>query len=323
MLALLIIPALAYMAYIRLTRKRPFTGDMAEQKVVILGASSGIGRSMAVQYAARGAKLLLVARRQGLLEQVQRECQTMHPKSTCDIVVGDITQESVLAAATVKANSVLNGVNVLVLCAGITSVRSFEALCSLDSEANQASSGSTVSSDSISTTLIQQVFTTNLHAHMLAVKHFLPILKACKAQILVISSVAGVIPAPTRSIYTASKHALTGFFKALRIELAYSGVSVCIAFPGTVNTAFRESAVDVEVSKTESPEMTRRIMNRKQPGSMTADSCAANIIYGADRGDREIYLPRLYYFAHVLSMFMPEVMDYFAAKKYGYVGDGN
>ncbi|KAI8916808.1 hypothetical protein BC831DRAFT_486759 [Entophlyctis helioformis] len=280
--------------------------DPTTQRVVILGASSGIGHHLALQYAARGARLLLVARRRDRLESVQAECIAVHPSSSSSpssqppvhVLVGDITIESDMEAAVRASASLLGGVDVLVLCAGVTSLLPFADLCALDSAAAPSTSRS----------LVETVFQTNVIGPMMTTKRFLPTLKASKAQILVISSAASVIAAPTRSIYSASKHALTGFFRALRIELAPSGVTVCIALPGTVDTELRRSAVDGTGSAS------------KYSGSsgIPANVCASIIIAGSDRGDHQIYMPWFYYYVHVLSVIVPSVIDGFAAKKYNY-----
>ncbi|KAH9257478.1 hypothetical protein BASA81_004240, partial [Batrachochytrium salamandrivorans] len=132
MLALVAGLVLAYMAYSRLSRKRPYSGDLTKQRVVILGASSGIGKDLAIQYASRGAQLLLLARRRDQLEDVQSACRAMHAATTCEIVIGDITNEIVLSQVVQATTAVLGGIDVLVLCAGITSVRPFGSLCELD-----------------------------------------------------------------------------------------------------------------------------------------------------------------------------------------------
>ncbi|KAH6574381.1 hypothetical protein BASA82_000688 [Batrachochytrium salamandrivorans] len=314
MLALVAGLVLAYMAYSRLSRKRPYSGDLTKQRVVILGASSGIGKDLAIQYASRGAQLLLLARRRDQLEDVQSACRAMHAATTCEIVIGDITNEIVLSQVVQATTAVLGGIDVLVLCAGITSVRPFGSLCELDTIQSKDMPHAT----SISSSLIQQVFATNVYAPMMAVKHFLPILITHKSQIVVVSSVAGVIAAPTRSVYTASKHALTGFFNALRIELAYTGVSVCIVLPGTVNTDFRASAVDSDVPGTATHSAIAKVADQKRRGGISSEACAAYMIRAADRGDRLVYLPSMYFFAHWAYVVFPDLVDYFAAMKYGF-----
>nr|KAJ3418592.1 hypothetical protein HK105_008128 [Polyrhizophydium stewartii] len=308
MLAPLVLAVAAAVAYQRLTQKRPYTGDPAQQRVVILGASSGIGKHLALQYAARGAQLLLVARRRDRLEAVQAECRGQHARTTCEVVVGDAADEAVLAAAAAAARERLGGVDVLVLCAGVTSIIPFEQVCALDAAAaaEPTASAASAAGASASAALVERIFRTNVFSPIMATKHFLPLLRASKGQILVISSAAGIMAAPTRPIYTASKHAMTGFFKTLRIELAASGVSVCIALPGTVDTELRDAAVDG---------MGATSKYRGSAG-ISADECARIIIAGADRGDREIYMPWFYGVAHVLSLILPGVVDHFAAKKY-------
>eukprot|EP00842_Homolaphlyctis_polyrhiza_P005402 jgi/Hompol1/5863/HPOL_001117-RA len=282
---------------------------LAATLVVILGASSGIGKHLALKYAARGAQLLLVARRKALLEQVQQECISLHPECRCEILAGDITDESVLALASATSNLKLgNGVDVLVICAGATSVLPFEDLLKLDSQ-------SPASNPSPLLSLTTQIFQTNVFGPILAAKHFLPLLKQARGQLLVISSAAALISPPTRSLYASTKHALNGFFKSLRIEVAQYGISVCIAMPGTVDTDFRTNSLDQNQQKQlqsdQQPQQSRK-------RNMSPEECAAVILDGADYGDREIHLPRSYFWAHVASLFIPSIVDRFAANKYHY-----
>jgi dehydrogenase/reductase SDR family protein 7B len=171
--------------------------------VWITGASSGIGEALAKAYAARGAKLVLSARRRDELERVASTCAP----AECLVLPLDMLETGSFEAAVGDVLKRFSRLDVMVHNAGISS-RSL-------------------------------VKDTELHVHkrIMDVNYFgvvaltRAVLKT-KARFIVVSSVTGKIGSPMRSAYAASKHALHGFFDALRSE----GIAVTLACPGYVRT---------------------------------------------------------------------------------------
>lgn len=252
---------------------------------------------MALQYASEGAQLLLVARRKSILESSANECRSLNSHSKCHIVTGDVALESTLAEVSAAARNLLGGCDILVLCAGLTSILPFEKLCSKDKD-----------EPGFLDSVMRNVFNVNVFSNLLAVKHLLPLLKEDKGTILAISSAAGFMPAPTRAIYVASKHAVNGFFNSLRIEVQKYGVSVVLACPGTIDTDFRISALD----------HTDESVQQKLSKGIKPDKCARIVIRGADEKRREIHIPSYYKIAVILSFLFPSFIDRMAATKYNY-----
>jgi short-subunit dehydrogenase len=98
-----------------------------------------------------------------------------------------------------------------------------------------------------------------------------------------ISSLAGRTGVPTRTGYSASKHAMTGFFDSLRIELEGTGVDVTMIYPGFVATGIRENATGpdgkpIEVSPVREGEV------------MSAEDCARRIVAAMERREREVVM---------------------------------
>jgi len=116
--------------------------------------------------------------------------------------------------------------------------------------------------------------------------------------------------APTRTLYTASKHAITGFFRALRMEVRSKGIHICHVMPASVKTDFRSSAVDVtDPAKADSSKTQSK-------SAMSPEKCASLILQAAAMLEEEVYLPRYYQLAVWIGVLFPGLIEYFAAKKY-------
>jgi short-subunit dehydrogenase len=268
---------------------RPRLISTNNERVVIIGASSGIGRECALQYAKRGATLILFARRESLLAELQQECQAGGSASV-DIVVGDVTVQEDLE----RLARTVNGVDTVIYCAGMISVRPF-----LDNK-----------QDSLMDAL-QKITQTNYFSAVLASRLFLPLLmeSSKSPNLIIISSLAGKVGAPTRSLYAGAKHAVQGFFDSLRVEVAPFNVHVGLVCPGTVDTALRQSAVDLNGGQ---DEIAGSKKNKLSPATV-----AARIIQASDAREREVYLPLLMCYGAVFgNVFAKPVVDWFAARKY-------
>jgi short-subunit dehydrogenase len=108
----------------------------------------------------------------------------------------------------------------------------------------------------------------------------IPYLKQTRGRIVAVSSLAGKNGIPTRSGYAASKHAMVGFFDSLRIELAETGVSVTLIYPGFVTSEIRERAFGADGQ----PLMKSPV---REAEVMTAEECARIIIKALARRKRE------------------------------------
>jgi len=132
----------------------------------------------------------------------------------------------------------------------------------------------------------------------------LPHLKASRGQIVVVSSLTGKMGTPTRTCYSASKHAMTGFFDALRIELAGTGVTVTTAFPDFVATEMRERAFGANGQ----PGLSTSV---REDQIMTAEVCARLILDAAARRKRELVMSFRGRLGLALRPFFPALVDRF------------
>lgn len=196
------------------------------QKVVwITGASSGIGRALAIALSAEGCRLILSGRNEKALSETQAACQ--HSES-CRILALDLAELEELAPKVEEAWSLFEGIDIAILNAGISQrglVR--ESSLSVD----------------------QRIFQVNYFGNIALTKQLLKHFRAASAgYFVVISSVVGKIGTPLRSSYAASKHALHGFFDSLRAEESTSGIRVGIICPGFVRTNVSINALTADGS---------------------------------------------------------------------------
>jgi NAD(P)-dependent dehydrogenase (short-subunit alcohol dehydrogenase family) len=186
---------------------------MAEQlKVLVTGASSGIGRATALEFAGRGHSVYAAARRASELEELARSSERLQA------VPMDVTDSaSVKAAASrIEELSAGHGVDVLVNSAGYALGGPVEAL-----------SGEAV----------EHQFQTNVFGLLDVTRAFVPRMRERgRGRIVNVSSVVGRVVFPGMGVYSATKFALEALSDALRMELAPFGVSVVLIEPGFVKT---------------------------------------------------------------------------------------
>jgi len=188
--------------------------------VVVTGASRGIGRELALQAADQGALLVLAARNSGELAAVAASCRTRGGKAVT--VTVDVGEEADCAALVARAVEAYGRIDTLVNNAGIGMWARFDEVRDLS--------------------IFERLMRVNYLGSVYCTAHALPYLKQTGGRIVAISSLTGKTGVPTRSGYAASKHAMAGLFDSLRIELAGSGVSVTMIYPGFVATGIRERA---------------------------------------------------------------------------------
>jgi short-subunit dehydrogenase len=188
-------------------------------RVLVTGASEGIGRGIALGLAARGADLVLAGRRLDPLEKVAEECRRAGGRAlgiAADVsVAGD--RERLIAETLAR----LGGLDTLVNNAGRGHYGAVE----------------TIDADEFAATLLL-----NTIAPTDLTRRALPALRASKGVVAMISSVAGVVAAPGLGAYAASKFALEAVSASLRAELFTDGVAVVMVRPGPVQTEFRAHA---------------------------------------------------------------------------------
>ncbi|KAG0083520.1 hypothetical protein BGZ93_009650 [Podila epicladia] len=294
-----------------------------QERVVVIGASSGIGSELARIYAQRKAHVVLVARRQTLLESLVQELSPV--AGSILAIQGDVTLPEDVRRITLESLRFLKGgVDTLILCAGMISVLPFTELAGTEKTSTQPTGDDLAhllpSNPGAALDASIKIMNLNYHAPLNLTSHFLPALTQTSraGNIIVVSSMAGKLGAPTRSIYCGSKHAAQGFFDSLGMEVEKTGVHVGIVSPGTVETDLRQSAVDLPSSSSTDSSAAPKATGTKK-GAMTARACAEGIVRGSDLRQHEVIMPWFYHVSLVLQMLSPSLVRWLAKKKYGYL----
>lgn len=194
---------------------------MASKRVVVTGASSGIGRSGALQLAAAGHALVLVSRRLDVLLELGKECGERGARAV-DVVSLDITDTAQAERLQKAVNDLESGEIVLVNGAGVGKFGSFHETPLADHLAQ-----------------IQ----VNLVGTIAATHALLPLmLQNGSGQVINILSIAATTPLPGAAAYSASKGALSAFGKSLSVEYRGQGIRVTSIYPGATDTALWDSS---------------------------------------------------------------------------------
>jgi short-subunit dehydrogenase len=193
----------------------------AQGAALITGASSGIGRELAMQLAARGHDLILVARRLELLEKLGAELREKHGRHV-EVVACDVSESEQRGRLVEGVRATGLEVDVLVLCAGF------------------GMGGPLIDQDP---DRLQLMMRTNVESTVALAREFTPAMAARRSgSVLIVSSMAGNQPMPNVAVYSATKAAVTCFAEALHEELRIHGVSVTALCPGSVATDFAQIA---------------------------------------------------------------------------------
>jgi short-subunit dehydrogenase len=155
--------------------------------------------------------------------------------------------------------------------------------------------------------VLERIMQVNYMGAVYCTHHALPYLREARGRLVGISSLAGRTGVPTRTGYAASKHAMTGFFDSLRIELEGSGVTVTMIYPGFVATGIRENATG--------PDGLPILVSPVREGEvMSAAECAARIVRAIERREREVVMTARGRIGLWLKLLAPSLVDRIARR---------
>lgn len=258
---------------------------IAGQRIVLTGASEGIGRALALALATRRARLVIAARDGSRLESLARECRAAGGEAFA--VPTDVANAQDCEWLVGEAMKSLGGIDVVIHNAGITMWSRFDAVADLE--------------------IFERLLEVNYLAPVRLTALTLPHLKSSKGLIVAVASLAGLTGVPERSGYAASKHALIGFFDSLRIELAGTGVDVSVVAPDFVVTEIHKRAIGPDGQPLgESPMVQKKIM--------TADECARGIVRAIEKRQRMLLMSTRGKLGWFLKFLAPRLLDRIAAK---------
>lgn len=251
--------------------------QLKDKVIWITGASSGIGLALARIAASEGAKLVLSARNEKALLDLKNDL----PNSEHHIVrVLDLEDSSNFRQLVVDVVEHYGQIDFLFNNGGI-SQRSSAHDTPLDVD--------------------RRIMEINYFGNIALAKAVLPVFRSQQSgHYLIISSIAGKFGFFLRSAYSASKHALHGFYESLMLEEETNGIKVTIACPGKINTPISTNAINEKGEK-------HGVMDHNQSTGMPAEECARQLIDAVLANKKEVLVGNKEIKAVQLKRFMPKL----------------
>lgn len=195
--------------------------DFKNKVIIVTGASSGIGKACAEEFAKRGANLVLAARQYVTLCEITADLENKYGIKAVAVQT-DVSKEEDCKLLIKQALITFNRIDILVNNAGL----SMRALF-----------------DELDLSVLKNLMDVNFWGTVYCTKYALPEILKAKGSIVGVSSIAGYRGLPGRTGYSASKFAMNGFMESLRTELLKTGVHVMVACPGFTASNIRVTAL--------------------------------------------------------------------------------
>lgn len=235
---------------------------LKDKVIWITGASSGIGEALAYALQHHEAKLILSARRKEQLQTVKNNCDKNH-QDNISVLDLDLSDKNTLKDKTAEAISCYGKIDILINNGGISQ---------RDSALNTALE------------IDRQIMEVNYFGAISLSKYLLPhMIQNRSGHHVIISSAVGIISTPLRSGYSASKHALHGFYDALRAEHHQDNIKVTIICPGYIKTNISYNALRGDGS-------FQNKMDEGQANGIASETCARKIIAAIRKEREEVYI---------------------------------
>jgi short-subunit dehydrogenase len=227
-------------------------GYWTNKVVMITGASSGIGKGVALEVAARGARIGLLARREELLKELVKEIEARNSKAVA--ASADVKDAQAVRAAADRFRRELGPIDVMIANAGISTSADAAQLAPQDAA---------------------NVIGVNLLGAVNSVAAVVPeMVERHQGRLVAISSLAAYRGLPKSAPYCASKAALSSYFESVRIDLHNTGVGVTIIHPGFIKTP-----------------LTADREEKKMPYLMELDDAVKKIVSAIEQGKKTYAFP--------------------------------
>jgi len=251
---------------------------MGNKVIWITGASSGIGEALVYQLNSLVAKIIISARRDNALSNVKNKCKS---SDNITILPIDLTQFETLENIVKKAVSIHGKIDILINNGGL-SQRSLIIETKFE--------------------VYQQMIDVNYLGTIKLTKHLLPYFIAQKSgHFVTVTSLMGKFSSPYRSGYCGAKHALHGFFDALRMEHEKDNIDVSIICPGFIQTNVAKNAITGDGS-------TLNKEDSATENGMPVEQCANEIITAIKNKRFETYIGGKEKFGIYLKRFFPKLL---------------
>lgn len=246
--------------------------------VWITGASSGIGAALAVQLSKVAGTLVLSARNEEKLQEIKNLCLDASNALEIFILPFDLSNPESVRKAAYEVFDLVPHIDIMINNGGISQRSSvIETDISVD----------------------RKILEVNFFGAIALAKSVLPEMRKRKSgHILTISSLVGKFGTPMRSAYAASKHALHGWFDALRAEVYADNISVTLFCPGYIRTRISVNALTASGDK-------HAVMDQNQQKGKSPEACARAIISAIEHNKQEAYFGGKEVFGVYLKRFFP------------------
>jgi short-subunit dehydrogenase len=256
--------------------------DLKGMRVLVTGASQGIGKAIAELAARRGARVLASARSVELLQELAKGVKK--DGHTLVVVQADITKPEDRQKMVAAAEQHFGGLDILINNAGIGATGHFA-----DSQPE----------------VLRAIMETNFFGATETTRAFLPLLrKGSKPAIVNISSILGKRAFPARSLYSASKFAMEGWSQALRAELGKDDIDVIVINPGLTQTNFSKNMIEQKAK-----------VRMDHLRGMTSEQVAEASLRAIEKGKNNLNLTLPGKLLLLVARFCPWVIEVVARKK--------
>lgn len=257
---------------------------LSNKIIWITGASSGIGKQIAIQSSKLGAHIILSSRSINSLIKVKEELEGDNHM----ILPLDLEKSDNFGELTKQVIDHYGRIDYLFNNGG------------LSQRSNASETDLSVD---------RYIMEVNYFGNIALTKAVLPyMIRQKNGHIIVISSIAGKFGFFLRSAYSASKHALQGFYESLALEEEHNGIKVTLAYPGKINTNISVNAVNGSGEK-------HNIMDHNQKAGMSAEECSSQLLKAVQKGKREVLIGNKEIKAVLLKRFLPRNLFWKIMKK--------
>ena len=254
--------------------------NLKNKVIIITGASSGIGKACAEEFAKRGANIVLAARQYVTLCEITAELEKKYNISAV-AVQADVSKEADCELIIKQTLVSFQKIDILVNNAGLSMRALFNDL---------------------DLSVLKNLMDVNFWGTVYCTKYALPEILKTKGTVVGVSSIAGYRGLPGRTGYSASKFAMNGFMESLRTELLKTGVNVMVACPGFTASNIRNNALGIDgTTQGESP--------RNENEMMSAEEVATHIYQAVKNRKRDFVLTGNGKLVLLLNKFFPSMMD--------------
>ncbi|HEY1006847.1 MAG TPA: SDR family oxidoreductase [Sphingobacteriaceae bacterium] len=254
--------------------------DLKNKTVIITGASSGIGKACAEEFARRGANLVLGARQYVTLCEITADLETRYGIRAVAVSC-DVSREQDCELLVQQAMHTFSRIDVLINNAGVSMRALFRDL---------------------DLVVLRQLMDVNFWGAVYCTKFALPELLRNRGSVVGVSSIAGFRGLPGRTGYSASKFALNGFLESLRVENLKTGLHVMVAAPGFTASNIRSTALASDGSAHGETSMDEGKM-------MTSEEVAAIIADGVEKRKRTLVMTSQGKLAVLMNKLFPSWVD--------------